>query len=180
MRVGFTDVPQNHHSEITRSLTGSGYLVVHTQPCANHTTYIVERTEALGVTVRYLIADAHCPLNHTAIQSLVEEAEYHKAHLIIVGDADETPDGVVLLTYNQFLDRLGGPILSLLPFDPAFADRLAVLGDNTVPLPLVGLQHERERGAPVRGLHRAVASTVRAGGRPPDHVFGSIGYLRRQ
>jgi len=125
-------------SLIVRSLVGSGFAWPTAETAPNYLMIQAERTEQFGVKVPYLFAFTSCRINSADALTLVQEAEERHAALVIVGDAEDALDGISLLSYEQFFDRLGGPIFSLLPFDPQFSARLAVLGDNKLPEDLKG------------------------------------------
>lgn len=125
-------------SLIVRSLIGSGFTWPTAETAPNYLMIQAERTEQFGVKVPYLFAFTSCRINSADTSTLVQEAEERRAALVIVGEAENVPDGVSLLSYDQFFDRLGGPIFSLLPFDPLFLERLIILGDNKLPDGLKG------------------------------------------
>lgn len=129
-------------SLIVRSLIGSGFTWPTAEMAPNYLMIQAERTEQLGVKVPYLFAFTSCRINSADARTLVQEAEERHASLVIVGEAEGDLDGISLLSYDQFFDRLGGPIFSLLPFDPQFSARLTVLGDNKLPDGLKGKPDE--------------------------------------
>jgi hypothetical protein len=73
---------------------------------------------------------------------LIKEVERDGAVLILVGEVETPTQQASVLTYSQFFERLGGPIFSLLPFDPEYKQRLLLLGDNKMPSGLLGIANE--------------------------------------
>lgn len=121
-----------------RTLAGSGFAI---DSCQSRNTYLfarVSRTEQLGIRIRYLVALAEGRFGDADVAVLQKDAEHHQAALILVGEVNTPPEGVSVLSVDQFFDRLGGQILSILPFEPEFRARLAVLGHNAVPDDLKG------------------------------------------
>jgi hypothetical protein len=132
----FPDVPEK--PDIVRALIGSGFTITNVLPQPNYHQFCVARTELLGSKVHYIIVVACRRLSASEVDWLCREAKRDGAVLILVGETETTPQDVSVLTYSQFFDRLGGPIFSLLPFDPEYKQRLLILGDNRVPIGLKG------------------------------------------
>jgi hypothetical protein len=101
-----------------------------------------ERTDLLGVRLRYLIAVAACELNLADTMTLEKAAAKVKAALVIVGHAPLAAVTTSVLTYSQFSDRLGGSIFSLLPLDPDYGSKLRTLGNNEIPVGLQGVAND--------------------------------------
>lgn len=129
---------ERRKSEFIKTLIGSGYTHVLVDTAANCTLIHVERVEQLGVKVKYLIAITSCRLNHADVASLIQEAGAKGEYLVIVGDTNCDSEGTPVLSFDQFFDRLGGAVFSLLPLDPCFGERLLELGGNVVPQGLKG------------------------------------------
>jgi len=123
---------------IFRALVGSGFTPISVLPAPNYHLFNVSRTELLGTKVRYMIAVSSGRLSHSDIEWLVKEAQRQGEALVFVGETDFRPEDVPVISYAQFLDRLGGPIFSLLPLDEAYAVRLVTLGHNTLPADIIG------------------------------------------
>lgn len=128
---------------LIRTLVGTGFtLLPSASSKTNYFTVMVERHDLFGVRVKYLIALCENTFEVADLDSLVANAEYHEAALILIGDADAIPDSASMFTYEQFVDRLGGEIMSLLPREPEYAKRLKILGDFKLPK---GMQGEPDK-----------------------------------
>lgn len=130
------DIPDK--PTIVRTLIGSGFILTEVKSHPNYELFRVVRTEQLGGEVCHSIAFACRRLSNSDVKWLLKEVSRDGSVLIIVGEVEIVPQDVSILTYSQFFDRLGGPILSLLPFDPEYKQRLLTLGDNKLPPSLTG------------------------------------------
>lgn len=130
-------------SDILRALIGSGFTLAEgIYPHPHYHLFRASRTELLGSKVRYAIAVASRRLTASDVNWLIKEVERDGAVLILVGEVETKTEQASVLTYSQFFDRLGGPIFSLLPFDPEYKQRLLLLGDNKMPPGLFGTANE--------------------------------------
>ena len=128
---------------VVRALVGSGFTLSEgIYPFSNYEIFRAARVEQLGCKVRYMIAVTASRFSASEIAWLIKDAERSGVALVLVGEATEVPSEAVLLSYEQFFDRLGGPIFSMVPFDPQFTSRLEVLGDNKLPNDLDGIPNE--------------------------------------
>jgi hypothetical protein len=127
-----------HREQVLLALVGSGFANVTVSHGPNFHMFRATRVEQLDNEVRYAIAVAHERFSQADMDWLVKDVGRDGHSLILVGAENQRPNGAAMLTYHQFFDRLGGPIFSVLPFDPDFADRLSELGHNKVPNGLGG------------------------------------------
>lgn len=125
-------------NEAFRLLIGSGFALRAVEPKPNYHLFKVERTELLGTRVKYHIAIASSAFAKADVDSLLKGATMGQAALVLVGDCDVDTGEIPLLTPEQLADRLGGPILSLLPFEEDYGNRLVQLGRNSLPIGLSG------------------------------------------
>ncbi|MCW5941793.1 MAG: hypothetical protein KIS66_06160 [Fimbriimonadaceae bacterium] len=127
-------------ARVIRALVGSGFTVLEGRTRSNYFECYCERFDLFGVRVRYLVILTDQCLNGADAASIASRAKQDAIAPVIVSDVVQAEifDGSPLLTVDQFTDRLGGPILSMLPFQPPFADRLGQLGVNVLPAGLVG------------------------------------------
>ena len=128
----------NDKLTVFRALVGAGFTPLDVQPAPNYHLFKVSRTELLGSKVCYMIAVASHRLSNSDVEWLVKEAHRQGKALVLVGETDARPEDVPVLSYAQFLDRLGGPVFSLLPLDDAYAAHLVTLGHNTLPVGMIG------------------------------------------
>lgn len=131
-----------HKPDIVRTLVGAGFTILHAETRPSHLAVLAERTESLGVKARYAIAVGASAMNSATTAALGRWAEREGAGLVLVGVADSPPPRASVLSYDQFVDRLGGTIRSFLPLEPNFGERLRILGDNQLPKGLVGKPDE--------------------------------------
>lgn len=125
--------------DIVRALIGLGFTLedgIYSHP--NYHEFKAARTELLGSKVRYTIAVASERFTSAEVNWLTKDAQRDGRVLILVGDVPTTPKDVSVLSHSQFFDRLGGPVFSLLPFDPEYKQRLLTLGHNNIPSGLTG------------------------------------------
>ena len=130
------DVPDK--PAIVRALIGSAFTLTEVMPHPNYQLFRASRTEQLGGKVRHTIAVACHRLSVSDVKWLLKESSRDGSVLTLVGEVETAPQDISVLTYSQFFDRLGGPIFSLLPFDPEYKQRLLTLGDNKLPQGLPG------------------------------------------
>lgn len=128
--------------DVMRTLVAAGFTIRTAESKTNYFTALASRTDILAVPVTYLIAVAAGGLSQADFESLRKTARIQNAHLVVVADAAEGHAEQSVLTYAQFTDRLGGEVLSLLPLEPAYAERLHILGTNQCPPGLVGRPDE--------------------------------------
>ena len=131
-------ITEPNKTDVFRLLVGSGFTIIEAIPEPNYHLFDVTRTEQLGVKVRYRIAVASGRMSRSDTDWLVRDAARLGAALVLVGDVDQTLTDTAVLTYAQLVDRLGGPMFSVLPLAPEYPARLAVLGDNRLPMGLRG------------------------------------------
>ena len=130
--------PPPNKAEVVRTLVASGFVLRGSETRTNYFAALAERTDLLGIQVRYLVAIAACRLNAADVTSLSRTAQREHAGLVIVGTVEQAPADASVLTYEQFADRLGGSIFSMLPFEPEYGQRLVTLGHNLLPDDLQG------------------------------------------
>jgi len=123
--------------EVIRVLMGNGFTIIGVEPKPNYHCFVVERVETLGARVRYSLVVASDKLTPGDIAWLENRESTDTGHVILVGDPEVEPS-LPVLTHAQFMDRLGGPILSLLPLHPHYGDNLITLGSNSCPTGLQG------------------------------------------
>ena len=70
--------------------------------------------------------------------TLAKVAKESRAALVIAGEASAPPKSGVVITKEDLLAKLGGPVLSLLPLEPNYAAQLVALGSNKLPSGLTG------------------------------------------
>ena len=124
--------------ETMRVLISAGFTMLKSESKPSYFVALVERTELLGVRVRYAIALTNGRLNSPAAETLGKWAEQEGAPLAIVGDSELVPAGASLLSMDQLFDRLGGSVFSMLPLEQEYSSRLISLGNNETPGDLVG------------------------------------------
>lgn len=132
-------MPEPNKQDVFRALVGSGFanLIIEAKP--NYHLFQATRVEQLGNEVQYMIAVASERFSTSDVDWLIKDATNRGQSLVLVGEVENVPStGAVVLTYPQFLARLGGPILSLLPFAPEYPDRLFTLGHNKPVKGLIG------------------------------------------
>lgn len=111
-----------------RTLVCNGFQVTGSWRTADALDLICERTDGLGVTIRYCICLGDWPLDGPATSAHEKYASQQEAHLVVVGQT-ETPT-VAAVSWGKFLARLGGPVRSWLPLEPEYARQLVELGHN--------------------------------------------------
>jgi len=123
--------------EVTRLLLGNGFKLVGVEPKPNYHLFTVEQVDLLGARVRTSIAVGGQYLVTSDISRLEKIAVEQTRRIILVTQAS-MQSVLPWLTYDQFRDRLGGSILSLLPLNPAYGERLKDLGINSLSDGLAG------------------------------------------
>lgn len=123
--------------EVLRILVGNGFKIVSVTPQPNYHLFLIDGRDVFGAANRRHIAVASGNFSGADIGWLEKIEDRTKAPVVLVGE--ESPKTkLVFLTHDQFKDRLGGSILSLLPLDPDYEDRLVKLGRNELPSGLLG------------------------------------------
>lgn len=116
---------------------GNGFTIIAVEPKPNYHRFTVERVEMLGARVRYSVIIASDRLAPDDAAWLKNSQTAGTGHMILIGEL-EGDSPLPILTHDQFLDRLGGPILSLLPLHPKYGEHLIELGGNSCPADLEG------------------------------------------
>jgi hypothetical protein len=122
-----------------RTLVGAGLTIknVSTKP-----TFIVvsaERFDEFGIPTNYLFV--FCTSGVLSLgdcRTMGKLANENRASLVIAGGAEQIPTSGVLITKEELLAKLGGPVSSLLPLEPNYSSQLVTLSSNQLPAGLVG------------------------------------------
>ncbi len=120
---------------VVRTLSLNGFRITGVERRTNYYSCCAERHELLGVPVRYLLVVAEGALNQADLTNIQVRARRSNASPVLVVDrpwAGADP-GLPVFNLDQFLDRLGGAIHSVLPLQPEYCAHLEVLGHNAVP-----------------------------------------------
>jgi hypothetical protein len=127
-------------STLVRTLLSAGFRIKDTHHKPSYIALSAGRTDEFGVENRYLFAcvAAHRELSDDDVGSLKKVAQHEGLALVIVGRVSATATDVAVLSDNELLGRLGGPILALLPLEPEFPERLRILGHNELPAGVAG------------------------------------------
>jgi len=110
------------------TLIGNGFVVetVHTGP--GYTEVWAEREDEFGVRSLYAFLLPIAEAVTATVAALTRAAAERTANVVLL--ANDRPDGVAGIDWPSFQARLGGPVKSLLPFEPNFSRDLIALGHN--------------------------------------------------
>ena len=127
-------------STLVRTLLSVGFRIASTQRKPSYIALTAVRRDEFGVENKYVFAcvEETCALSDEDVGSLQKNAEFEHGALVIVGRLSSAIKEVSVLTTQEFLGRLGGPVLALLPLEPDFPNRLSILGHNALPPGLSG------------------------------------------
>ena len=125
---------------IVRTLLSLGFLIVHSNRNPSYIALTIARIDEFGVQNRYLMAccDIGITLSGGDVRSLQKQAKHEGTALVVVGAVESRDSSLPVMTLDDFLGRLGGPVSALLPLEPAYPDQLRILGHNALPAGLVG------------------------------------------
>lgn len=129
---------------LVRTLSLNGFRISAVDRRTNYYCCCAERHELLGVPVRYLLVVAEGDLNQADIDNIQVRANRSNASpvLVVAQPWAGTDPGLPIFNVDQFHDRLGGAIHSVLPLQPEYGAHLDVLGHNAVPDGLNGTADE--------------------------------------
>ena len=133
---------EDHQRELAtfiRTLVGAGLTVTTAITKPNCLVVSATRSDEFGLPSNYVFAygtagsfsSAHCA-------TLAKVAKESRAALVIAGEASAPPKSGVVITKDDLLAKLGGPVLSLLPLEPDYAAQLVALGSSKLPSGLTG------------------------------------------
>lgn len=125
---------------VVRTLSLNGFRITGVERRTNYYCCCAERYELLGVPVRYLLVVAERNLEQADLNNVQARANRSSASpVLVVAQPWAGPDlGFPVFSLDQFHDRLGGAIHSVLPLQPEYCAHLEVLGHNAVPAGLNG------------------------------------------
>jgi hypothetical protein len=128
-------------SHVVRTLVGSGFQVKNVVRKPSCLVFHATRRDEFGVEATYLLAlVGEAKLSTAEVNGLKKTASYQSASLIIIGETvDPDIEGVVIVTYSDFMQKLGGAISSYLPLETTYGQQLNILGQNSLPDGLVGI-----------------------------------------
>lgn len=132
--------PEETLPTIVRTLLSLGFQIIHSSRKPAYMALCIARLDELGVENRYVLAccETDYRLSEGDIQSLRRLAEQERAAPVVLGAAENSPTGIPVMTIDNFLARLGGPVSALLPLEPDFPEQLRILGNNALPPGLAG------------------------------------------
>jgi hypothetical protein len=120
---------------VIRTLLSVGFQIVTTEHKPSYIGLIASRIDDFGVKSRYLFA---CSASDRTITeddqvALQRLANHHNAALVVIGSVAVASAQVPVLTVEELLGRLGGPVKALLPLEPGYPEALSILGHNELP-----------------------------------------------
>jgi len=127
-------------STLVRTLLSVGFRIKDTHHKPSYLALSAARRDEFGVENRYLFAcvAADRELSEDDVRSLRKLAKHEASALVAVGRVSTAQAGDVVMTTEELLGRLGGPVLALLPLEPEFPERLRILGHNALPTGISG------------------------------------------
>lgn len=118
-----------------RSLLVNGYVLDSARSDRGYVELNASKLDHFGVKVRYCFV-LYEALSPAGVKALVKAARYREANLVLIGP--QCFSGVPCLTWEEFLARLGGPVLAWDVLEPEFRTHLIELGHNRLPAGMNG------------------------------------------
>jgi len=125
---------------VVRTLLSVGFQIVTTEHKPSYIGIVASRVDEFGVPNRYLFAcvalDRALPEEDVVV--LQKLADHHKAALVVIGTVATARRDLGVMTVEELLGRLGGPVSALLPLELGYPKALAILGHNSLPPGVAG------------------------------------------
>jgi len=116
-----------------RTLISSGFHFDNVYDHSSNISIHCHRFDEFGISIPYLIVLAKTKINQAEFNAIKKSCK--NVSLILVGDKKNQNEGLEL---RNFLEKLGGPIISLFPYNMNFERQLNELGRNTLPKGMLG------------------------------------------
>jgi hypothetical protein len=127
-------------STFIRTLVGAGFTITNTTTKPNYFVAHASRSDEFGIASKYVFGYGTARLLSAAdCATLSKLARESNASLVVAGETMATPvEGAFVITKEDLLAKLGGPVASLLPFEPEYSAQLCTLAKNQLPADMVG------------------------------------------
>jgi hypothetical protein len=175
--------PNQLMKTLTQTLFANGYLLEEGRsvPGARLLTY--STPDRFGGRLRYLIGVPERAATAELVSSVRQMAKHQLSHPVILGELENNSD-VPVLTFDEFIARFGGPVVSLLPLSDSYSDQIQTLATNRLPGGMSGTASNLFEDYVAAGIQflfgtRVIAyGTKRTGEAVPDGIaFRRGGYV---
>ena len=124
------------------TLFANGYLIEGARQVGKVCLLRCSRTDHFDNRLAYLIGICQSGYSQATAEEVRKLAADEKAIPVLVGEVAQSAPSAVF-SMDAFLARFGGPVESLLPLEPTFAEQLRTLGNNELPNELPGPADKR-------------------------------------
>jgi hypothetical protein len=124
---------------LVRTVLGNGFKVLSVVTKPRYAVVGCARNDEFGIRTNYLFACcASAALSRADCDTLEKLATEARAGLVIVGKEVQGPTSAAVISKEELMQRLGGPVASLLPLEPEYPSQVLMLAKNRLPHGVVG------------------------------------------